>query len=134
MDAESDRARAREELEASDLRFTIGFEHSPIGIALASSAGRYLKVNPALCRMLGRDEATLLAMTFQDVTHPDDLEDEMTQLRAMTSGASGSWEAEKRYLLPDGSVVWAQINSAVVAGEAGASDYVFSQIQDITEK
>jgi len=132
--AESDRARARQELEASELRFTSGFEHSPIGIALASRAGRYLKVNPALCRMLGRDEATLLSMTSQDVTHPDDVADEKAHLQAMTSSASGSWEAEKRYLLPDGSVVWAQINSAVVPGEFGAPDYVFSQIQDITEK
>ena len=132
--AESDRTRAREELEASELRFTSGFEHSPIGIALASSEGRYLRVNPALCRMLGRDEATLLGMTFQDVTHPDDLEDEMTQLRTMTSGASGSWQAEKRYLLPDGSVVWAQINSVVVPGEAGGAVYIFSQIQDVTQQ
>jgi PAS domain S-box-containing protein len=132
--AESDRARAREELEASELRFTSGFEHSPIGIALASSAGRFLKVNPALCRMLGRDKATLLAMTFQDLTHPEDVADDKAHLQAMTSKASGSWEAEKRYLRPDGSVVWAQINSAVVPGEAGASDHVFSQIQDITER
>lgn len=130
----TERERAREELEASELRFTSGFEHSPVGIALGSMDGRYLKVNPALCEMVGRDEATLLAMTFQDLTHPDDLEEAMAMLDAMRSGDSGSWQVEKRYVRSDGEVVWAQLNTSVVPDCTGAPSYFFSQVQDITQK
>lgn len=129
----TDRARAEQELEASELRFASGFEHSPIGIALASTDGHYLKVNPALCQMLGRDEATLLNMRFQDLTHPDDLRTGEAQLQAMRTGGAASWQAEKRYVLPDGSVMWAQLNSSVVPDGAGVPSYLFTQVQDITQ-
>ncbi len=130
----TDSARAKEELEGAELRFANGFEHSPIGIALGSIDGRYLKVNPALCRMLGRDEATLLAMRFQDLTHPEDLGAGTAQLEAMRSGESESWQTEKRYVRPDGVVLWAQLNTSVVLDGAGAPSYVFSQVQDITQR
>src|SRR6202044_1081078 len=69
----TERRRAEETLRISEDLFAGAFEHAPIGLALTSPDGRWLKVNRALCDLVGYSESELLARTFRDITHPDDI-------------------------------------------------------------
>src|SRR3546814_19030991 len=68
--------------------------------------GAFLRVNNALCELVGRHQADLLARTFQDITHPDDLAADVALLDALLIGERLDYPIDKRYLRPDGSEVW----------------------------
>ncbi len=128
----------RREMEAalrkSEERFDGAFDHAPIGMALVSPEGRWLKVNHATCQILGREREELLALTFQDVTHPDDLESDLGHVRRMLAGEIETYQLEKRYLHPRGRLVHALLSVSLVRRDDGRPDYFISQIQDITER
>jgi diguanylate cyclase (GGDEF)-like protein/PAS domain S-box-containing protein len=119
--------------QASEL-FELSFAAAPIGMALVDPDGRFLKVNTTLCALLGRDEPALLATTFQDITHPDDLDADVDLLRQTADGRRDGYRLEKRYRLPDGSVVWALLAVSVVRDDAGDPRFYISQVEDITER
>ena len=83
--------------------------------ALVAPAGRFLKVNPSLCSLVGRTERELLASTFQDITHPDDLEADLALYTAVLAGERDGYRMDKRYLQPDGTVIWVQLYQATPA-------------------
>jgi PAS domain S-box-containing protein len=109
-------------------------DKAPIGKALVRPDGRFIKVNPALCQMLGYTEAELLANDFQSITHPDDLEADLANLRALLDGRIVSYQMEKRYYHRDGRLIWAQLSVSMVRRASGECDFLVSQIQDITER
>ncbi|MET0400311.1 MAG: PAS domain S-box protein [Longimicrobiaceae bacterium] len=115
-------------------RFRATLEHAPIGMALVGLDGRWLMVNRALCRIVGYPEEELLGLTFQDLTHPDDVDADRESVRSLTAGEIPDYEKEKRYLRRDGSVVWALLSVSLVRGNAGEPLYFISQIQDITAR
>jgi PAS domain S-box-containing protein/diguanylate cyclase (GGDEF)-like protein len=115
-------------------RFRLAFEHAPIGIALVSPEGRWLRVNGKLCEMTGYAEAELLGKTFQDITHPDDLDADLEHVREMVAGEIRTYEMEKRYFRADGSIVWVLLSVSLVRDADGAPRYFISQIQDISER
>ncbi len=127
------RRRAMESLRReAEQRFAGAFERAPIGMALVSLEGRFLDVNRSLCEFLGRDAEDLKACTFQDLTHPDDLEEDLTTLEALVAGRIPSYEMEKRYLQPDGTVVWGLLCVSLVRDADGEPQEFVSQIKDIT--
>ena len=115
-------------------RFSMAFDHAPIGIALVAPDGRWLRVNRALCNLTGYAESELLAKTFQDLTHPDDLEADLELVERVLSGELNSYEMEKRYFRADGRTIWALLSVALVRGEDDQPLYFISQILDITER
>jgi PAS domain S-box-containing protein len=86
-------------------RLRLTLEYAPIGLALESPEGRFVLVNPALCEMLGRDAETLQSMTWQDLTHPDDVDVSRDELADLMAGRVTTFTVRKRYLKPDGSVL-----------------------------
>jgi len=108
------------------------FTGSLIGMALVDLDGRWAEVNPALCRMLGRQPAELLGRPLREVTHPDDVRDSYRFREMVASGAPSAFE--KRYLHADGSVVWVRVTSSIVEDERGAPQAIFSQVEDITQR
>ncbi|HEY1360520.1 MAG TPA: EAL domain-containing protein [Thermoleophilaceae bacterium] len=122
--------RARE----SEERFQQGFENAPIGMSFADPAGRYLRVNPALCAMVGYSQEELLKLRFQDVTHPDDVPSDIEALSALRSGELDSYETEKRYVRADGETRWVLLNASTVRNSEGEIEHFFAQVQDITER
>ena len=128
------RKRAEEALRESEERFSGAFEHAPIGVALVSPDGRWLKVNRALCDLVGYSEAELLARTFQDITHPEDLEVDLENVRRMIAGDIRSYQMEKRYVHARGHLVTVLLNVSLVRDGQGQPRYFISQIQDITER
>jgi len=113
------------------LLFSTAFAAAPIAMALVSIDGRFLRVNPAACRLFGYDEPDLLQLNFQSLTHPDDLGNDLKHLSDLRTGVSDSFQIEKRYLRPGGAAIWALLSVAVVRNADGSPRYYVSQIQDI---
>jgi diguanylate cyclase (GGDEF)-like protein/PAS domain S-box-containing protein len=113
--------------------FAMAFVHAPIGMALVSLDGRWQRVNPALCASMGYSESELLSMSFQDVTHPDDLEIDMELLRETLAGQRPGYNLRKRYFRADGRLIWAQLSVSLVHDDEGQPLHFISQIQDVTE-
>lgn len=102
------------------------------GMAVVSPEGQWLKVNEYLCNMLGFEEEELLQMTFQEITHPEDLATEQRYLQRLTAGAIDHYQLKKRYLHKAGHIVWGVLNRSVRRDEAGHLLYYISHIRDIT--
>jgi two-component system cell cycle sensor histidine kinase/response regulator CckA len=130
----TDRKRAEETLRESEERFAGAFEHAPIGVALVSPDGHWLKVNQALCEVVGYSAAELLTRTFQDITHPDDLAGDLENVRRLLAGEIGSYQIEKRYFHARGHPVTVLLNVSLVRDGQGRPRYFIAQIQDITER
>jgi PAS domain S-box-containing protein len=129
----TERKRAEEVLRESEERFANAFEHAPMGMGLASLAGRWLQVNRALCNLLGYSEAELLARTFQDITQADDLEGSLENVRKLLAGEISSYHMEKHYLHASGSPLTVFLNVSLVRDGQGQPRYFIAQIQDLTE-
>jgi PAS domain S-box-containing protein len=121
-------------LHESEARFRSALLHSPIGIAIVAPDGRWLEVNPALCAITGRDRDAMLGMSITDLTHPDDIAVDLAHLREAIEGTRDAWEREKRYVRPDGSVVWIHLNTCAVRRDDGSVLHFVSQVQDITAR
>ena len=117
----------------AEQRWAGAFNNAPIGMALVSTAGTFLNVNPSCCEFLGRSDEELRRLTFQEISHPEDLESDMESLRRLLAGEIARYEIEKRYLRPGGSVVWGQLCVSLVRDEVGEPHHFVSQIKDITE-
>lgn len=127
-------ARAESALRQSEDRFRRTFEGAPIGMALVAPDGGWIEVNDALCEMLGRRPDELRDLTFQDLTHPDDIDADMALLRETLAGTRNGYTLEKRYLHADGSVVWGLLTVALLRDDDGEPLYFVSQIADVTER
>ena len=130
----SERKRAEEALRESEELFRSTFEHAPIGMVLADADGRFLQVNQSMCEMLGYSEEELTSTTWQAITHPDDLDSGLDQMRRTLAGEMDSCQFDKRYFHKLGHVVWVQLSFSLVRGDDGRPLYFISQIQDITER
>jgi diguanylate cyclase (GGDEF)-like protein/PAS domain S-box-containing protein len=114
----------------SESRFRRGFAESPVGMAIISSDWRWLEVNDALCRLLGRSRDELLGRSPAEATHPDDIAPSRAVMdRAL--GGKGHEEFVKRYVRPDGEIVWAAVDSVYVPGQRGEG-WLYAHVQDIT--
>ena len=125
---------AQETLRASEERFAGAFEHAPIGVTLVSPDGRFLKVNRALCELVGYAERDLLARTFQDITHPDDLDADLENVRQLLANQTRAYRMEKRYIHASGHLVTTLLSVSLVRDSRGDPEYMISQIQDITDQ
>ncbi len=130
----SERKRAEEALQVSEERFRNAFDYAAIGMALVSPESRLLKANGSFCQMLGYSQKELESMTWQDISHPDDLDTGIEQMGQMLTGEIDSSQFEKRYLHKSGHVVWALLSFSLVRDAADRPLHFISQIQDITER
>jgi diguanylate cyclase (GGDEF)-like protein/PAS domain S-box-containing protein len=121
-------------LGEAEERFANAFEEAPIGMALVGLDGSFLRVNRALPEIVGRNAEELLALTFQDITHPDDLDADLALLRQVIAGELRSYRMEKRYVRADGEQVWVLLSVSLVRDDAGEPLYFVSQIEDVTER
>lgn len=119
-------ARDAEELSES------AFDRAPIGMTVSTPDGTWLRVNQAYCRMLGYNRHELVGMSHRDVTHPDDVAQDIAFTAAAIAGEAESLEREKRYVCRDGSIVWAHVRVEVIRDAAGDPRYYLSHVQDIS--
>jgi PAS domain S-box-containing protein len=128
------RKQAEAALRTSEAMNRAAMDKAPIGKALVHGDGRFMKVNPALCQLLGYTEAELLTRDFQGITHPDDLTADLAHLRELLEGRTTSYQMEKRYLHRDGRLIWVQLSVSLVRRADGGVEFLVAQIQDITER
>lgn len=122
------------QLRESEQRFFHAFQHAAIGMALLRPDGRFMRVNAALCAMLGYTEHELLALAWQQVTHPDDIDASKTLATQIYDGSLEAYHTDKRYMHRDGHTVHVQISVSLVRSDAGQPLYVVAQIQDVSQR
>ena len=130
----TERKIAEDALRESEARFSNAFEFAPIGIALVSLEGKWLKVNRSLCDLLGYSTEELYQKNFQEITHPDDLEADLNYVQQLIRGEIVSYQMEKRYFHKSGTIVWVLLSVSLVRTSDGNPAYAISQIQDITQR
>ncbi len=130
----SERHRLEQQLAQAMEVFELSFAEAPIGEALVAPDGRWLKVNRALCELVGHSEKTLLASTFQDITHPEDRPAGLALQRQVLADEQQTSQLEKRYVRPDGGVVWVLLTTSRAIDALGNVAFFITQMQDITER
>ena len=118
----------------SEARFRSAFEFSAIGMALVSPQGKFLKVNEKICRISGYEQSEMLNLSFQQITHKDDVEADSALFNRTLNGEFNSFTKEKRYVHKNGSIVWINLTVSLVRGQRDEPLYFVSQVEDITER
>lgn len=121
-------------LQESEERFRSAFALSPIGIALVGLDGRWLEVNRALCDIVGYSQAELRNLTFQDITHPDDLDADLALAQRLYAGEIASYQMEKRYIRKDGDTIWILLTGSLMHAADGTATCALAQVMDITAR
>ena len=125
-------AQSGQRLADGELMWQLTVEHSPVGTTLVAPDGRLLSANRALCDMLGFTEDQIRELTFQQITHPDDLARDLALLEETLAGRRSSYRLRKRYLHADGHVVHGDLSVALLRSPDGSPIHFISQILDVT--
>ncbi|GAB4303457.1 MAG: hypothetical protein Fur0025_44750 [Oscillatoriaceae cyanobacterium] len=121
-------------LQESEEKFRRSFDDAPIGMALVALDGRWMQVNRSLCEIVGYSERELLARTFVDITHPDDLEQDWDVVERLLADDMRICHIEKRYIHSSGEIIWIMLSAIIIRDELKQPLYFIAQIQDITER
>jgi diguanylate cyclase (GGDEF)-like protein/PAS domain S-box-containing protein len=129
----TERIEAEQARSAAERCFEVGFEQAGIGAAILDLEGRPQRVNSAVCALLGRPAELLVSHHWNDYNHPDDVSPGPAVYARIAAGHD-TYADERRYIRPDGTVVWGAMNVTLVRDQSGTPDYFFAQLQDITER
>ena len=130
----SELKRAEAALAESEELFRLTFEQAPIGAALVGRDFRFRRVNARFAQMTGYTADELQQRGFPDITHPDDVDADVRQVRRLTAGEIGEYAREKRYLRKDGVVVWGDLVVRPLRDAGGDVAAFVVQVTDITER
>ena len=121
-------------LHEASARFSLAFEHAPIGMALTATDGRLLQVNAAFAAMLGASVDGLRGRQVSELIHPEDRDADAALRAELVAGELESARAEKRYLRADGQVIWGSLNLTLLRADDSTPRYFVSQIEDVTDR
>lgn len=130
----TEKIEAQQMIAASESRFRATFEQAAVGIAHVGTDGQFLRINRKFCSIVGYRESELLERTFQDITHPEDLDTDLNHVRQLLAGEKSSYALEKRYLHRDGGTVWVNLTVSLMRDEAGGPQHFVSVIEDISQR
>ena len=125
---------AKKAVETIEARFRTVFERAGVGIALVAPDGGWLRVNDALCQIVGYSQDEFVKLTFQDITHPDDLDSDLYLLRQLIDDEIDRYQLEKRYITKSGNTIWIQLVVTKQMSPQGELEYFVSIIKDIQER
>jgi PAS domain S-box-containing protein len=129
----TERKRVEEALRESEERFRTAFDEAAVGMAIAGLDGSFRRVNRALSDIVGYPIDELLQLRFRDITHPDDVDENLHALERFVEGDGRVLRMEKRYVHHNGDEIWVLLNIALVRDAAGTPLYFVAEIQDITD-
>ncbi|MFA6289921.1 MAG: PAS domain S-box protein [Opitutaceae bacterium] len=131
----TERRQAEQALRESEAKLRALFEQAPMGIAVIDSTnGRFLKINPQYCKIVGYSEPEMLGLTFAQITHPDDIETDLSNMRRLREGDLPAFQIEKRYIRKDGSPVWVGLTCVPLWHESGTGRQHIAMVEDITAR
>lgn len=119
---------------AAEERWRLTVENAPVGIALANLAGRFVRVNDRLCQLVGYSHEEMHRRTWQELTHADDLADDLGLTGKLLAGELSSFQLRKRYVHADGHPVWVNLVVGLVRDAEGRPEHFISHITDLTEE
>jgi PAS domain S-box-containing protein len=128
----TERKNAERKLRRSERRFRKVFENAAIGIAIVDDEGRPLRANPALQSMLGYSEGELQGLHFSEITHPDDVEQDLGLFEEVAEDKRDRYQIEKRYVRKDGEVFWARLTASLL--DLGDERKHVSLVEDIDQQ
>lgn len=124
-------------LEASENAFRLAFEAAPVGMSVVDmrdAPGRFLRVNAAMCRLLGYTREQLLTASLGDLSHDDQRHDDLAAIQHAIEGKQDGYRTEKRYRCADGASIWVSLNTSVVRDSDGRALYGITQLEDISDR
>jgi PAS domain S-box-containing protein len=121
-------------LRESEERFRNYFELGLIGMALTRRDGSYIQFNDRLCEIVGYERAELEHKKWADITHPEDIENNIVDMKQILSGEINRFTTEKRYVKKSGEIVFASISVAGVRNINGDVDHTIAIVEDITQR
>jgi diguanylate cyclase (GGDEF)-like protein/PAS domain S-box-containing protein len=127
------RRKARLRLQESEEFFRLTFNQAAVGIALLNCDGRFLRVNRTLTQVLGYSEAELLQRSFQQVTCPEDLAEDLELIARVANGEIRDYQREKRYVRKDGVIVWGNVSVSAMR-DAGGGLRLIAVVKDVTRR
>lgn len=130
----TDRKRIENKLRVNEESFRGSFENAAIGMAVVGPEGEWVKVNKSLTEIVGYSMEELQRFTFQDITHSEDLDIDLTLLQELISGERESYQIEKRFIHKKGHEIWIVLSVSMVRDENRNPLYFVSQISDINER
>ncbi len=125
---------AERRLAESEELFRTTFEQAASGVCHVSPQGRFLRVNQRVCEIWDYSHEELLKLTFQEITHPEHLENDLREIRRMLDGETDRYVSEKRYIRKNGSHVWCNLTLSLVTEESGRPKFFIAVVEDITER
>jgi PAS domain S-box-containing protein len=134
QEALAEREAAEDMLARSEERFRNYFEMGLVGFAETSPEKGWVRVNDELCRMLGYGRDELTALTWGELTHPDDLAPDLAQFNRLLAGEFDGYSMEKRFIRKDGAELHTIMSVRIQRRADGSPDYLFAILQDITER
>jgi len=102
----TDQTTAEEALRRNEALFRATFDQAAVGMNFVSLDGHFLRVNPRFCQMVGYSEKELRQSTFQEITHPEDIAENLANLKLLAERKIERYQAEKRYIHKNGSIRW----------------------------
>ena len=120
-------------LTAAEGRWRTAFERAPVGMADVSVDGRFERVNPALCAMVGYSAHQLLSMTPVALSHPEDAERARLAIASLALKQAQQYRGEKRYVHARGHIVWCAVSAVAVEDPDGRVDHLLVHYLDISE-
>jgi PAS domain S-box-containing protein len=127
-------AESEAAIRESEEQFRTVFEKGPLGMAISDEMFRFIKINPMFCTMTGYSREELLTKTFRDLTHPDHLAEDISQVQRLTAGEISEYTTEKRYIKKNGDIIWASVVVSAVRDLDGKFLYYLALISDISER
>ena len=128
------RKRVEDELRRSEELFRGIFEGTSAGLSLTGPTGRFISCNPAFAAMLGRTVEDVLRLTAADLTHPDDWAAQLLLFDEVRAGTRDRFSFTKRYVKPDGKLVWAELSFTAIRGADGRYEYGLGVSLNVTER
>ena len=129
-----ERQRIEEALRESEQQFRAAFHQAAVGIAHVTIDGRWLLVNQKLCDIVGYTPEQLQLLTFQDITHPDDLDADLEYVEDILADNIQTYSMEKRYFRKDSSIVWVNLTISLMREHSGEPKYFIYVVEDISER
>lgn len=121
-------------LRESEERFRCAFESAAVGIALSDLDGKLVKVNRSFCEMLGVSEKEIVGTELRDITHPEDIDNDVIPKAKLFSGELSEYHVEKRFRSQRGNMIYGILSASMVKDDQGKPMYALGMIQDITDR
>ena len=130
----AERKQADKELRESKAKFQAFYDLGLVGLTITSPEKGWLNINDRLCKMLGYTEAELRKMTWDQLTHPDDLAADVEQFERVLSGEIDGYELDKRFLSRSGEILFTKLVVRCTRKQDLSVEFIVAMVEDITER